>query len=110
MTECGKVFAKIISSVCWTKGWGTTGTTECFAEQENGAELEWLVSNGYLFHYQREKCDKKRNWRYRYRTADIYGLTKKGWAIAGKYVDAAKKEIEGYEIAYQYESYPHRPE
>lgn len=33
----------------------------------------------------------------------------KGWAIAGNYVDAATEEIEGYEIDYQFDHYPRRP-
>lgn len=41
--------------------------------------------------------------------ADYYGITQKGWAIAGNYVDAATEEIEGYEIDYQFDHYPRRP-
>ena len=109
MTSTGKVFAYIIQSVCWTKGWGTTGTTRMFPSINNGEELQWLVDNGYLFHYEIETYDKHRNWRYKYSTADIYGLTRKGWAIAEKYVKAAEAEDPEYKIGYQYEHYPRRP-
>ena len=104
MTQYGMVFVDIIKSVCWTKGWGTNGTTEMFPSSENSKELAWLVANGYLFHYERVECDKHRNWRYRYRTAQRYGITSKGWAIAGKYIDCA-----GIELRYMYDRYPKRP-
>lgn len=104
MTECAKIFVKIIESVCWTKGWGTNGFTERFPDHDHSAELAWLVDNGYLFHFQ------KRGTHSRYRIAnrhvsDMYGITKKGWAVAGKYVDAA-----GIKLAYQQPYYPQRPQ
>ena len=109
LTKCGKLFAFIIKDICWKKGWGTTGTSVQFPSTD-GPELEWLVSNGYLFHYQRDVINRHRNWRYRHSIENIYGLTKKGWAIAGKYVDAAKKEFKDFELEYQYDYYPRRPE
>lgn len=110
MTETGKLFAEIIYGICWTKGWGTTGTSRQFPDQSHGEELKWLVENGYLFHYQYTAENKKRNWRYRYSTADIYGLTKKGWSIAGKYIDAYVKEINpDRKLEYMYDWYPRRP-
>lgn len=105
MTECGKVFVYIITSVCWTKGWGTTGiTTDPY--KEHIVHLNWLVENGYLFHY-RTTLSKGRG-RYgqygrRYYEADTYGLTKKGWAVAGNYIDAS-----GTELQYQFPHYPTR--
>lgn len=108
LTERGKVFADIIKDICWTKGWGTTGITKRFPDTKNGAELEWLVSNEYLFHFRKEETNHNRNWRYKTCMADYYGITKKGWAIAGNYADAATAEIEGYEIDYQFDHYPHR--
>lgn len=110
MTRRAEIFARIIASVCWTKGWGTTGTCRMYPEQENGEDLQWLVDNGWLFHYQYEAYNKARNWRYARSDADIYGLTKKGWSVAKQFVKVAEKEIEGYVIDYQYDSYPRMPE
>lgn len=106
MTERGKVFVNIITSVCWTKGWGTTGTTTMHPNISNGEDLKWLVDNGYLFHYH-TKLSRSRG-RYgqygrTYYDADIYGLTKKGWSVAGKYIDAS-----GEELRYQFPYYPTR--
>ena len=105
MTECGKVFVQIISGVCWTKGWGTTGVTS-HPYDEHKVHLNWLVDNGYLFHY-RTKYSRLRG-RYgqygrRYHEVDTYGLTEKGWAIAGKYIDAS-----GEELRYQFPYFPTR--
>lgn len=105
MTERAKIFVKIIESVCWTKGWGTNGSTECFPEHNGGVELKWLVDNGYLFHFEKEVEQKHRNWRYRYRTQQRFGVTRKGWSVAGKYIDAA-----GIELQYQQPYYPQRPQ
>lgn len=109
MTTTGKVFTEIVLWVCYNKGWGTTGTDRQFPNQEYGKELNWLVENGYLFHYQYTEENKRRNWRYRYSTADIYGVTKKGWQIAGKYVDAYLKENPDQKLEYREDSYPRRP-
>lgn len=109
LTARGKVFADVIKDICWTKGWGTTGITKRFPDTKNKAELEWLVSNGYLFHFCKEETNHNRNWRYKTHMADYYGITQKGWTIAGNYVDAAAEEIEGYEIDYQFDHYPRRP-
>ena len=100
MTDCANVFVKIIKSVCWIKGFGTTGVTEMYPSFEYKNELDWLVKNGYLFHFQ------KRNTHSRYRIAngymsDMYGITQKGWAVAGKYIDNA-----GIELNYMYDHLP----
>lgn len=111
MTDRGKAFAKVIRDVCWVKGWGTTGTARRFPgiDKEEAKALYWLVENGFLFHYEQDRYDKHRNWRYKHPTADVYGVTKKGWSVAEMYVRAAEKEIPGYRINYQYDYYPHRP-
>ena len=104
MTECGMVFVNIIKSVCWTKGWGTNGYTERYPSQEHKAELDWLVDNGYLFHFQKRGTHS----RYRianYHISDMYGITAKGWSVAGKYVDSY-----GVELEYQQPFYPKRKE
>ena len=110
MTERAKVFAYLISSVCWTKGWGTTGATSD-PYSEHLVHLNWLVDNGYLFHYRATKSrGRGRYGQYgrHYYEEDIYGLTKKGWAVAERYVRAAEREIPGYEIRYQFPHYPTR--
>lgn len=114
MTERAKFFAGIISTICWTKGWGTTGTTQMFPNlnPSDGEHLQWLVDNRYLFHYHTQLSKSRgRYGQYgrRYYDADIYGLTKKGWAVAEQFVSAAEKEIPGYEIRYQFDHYPKRP-
>ena len=105
MTECGKVFVYIITSVCWTKGWATTGiTTDPY--KEHIVHLNWLVENGYLFHYRTTfSRGRGRYGQYgrSYYEADTYGLTKKGWEVAGNYIDAA-----GTELKYQFPHYPTR--
>ena len=112
MTEKAKLFAEIIHSICWTKGWGTTGTTQRHPKYDNENGLQWLVDNGYLFHYHTQLSKSRgRYGQYGrgYYDADIYGLTKKGWAVAEQFVSAAEKEIPGYEIRYQFDYYPKRP-
>lgn len=109
MTRKGKVFTQIIICACWTKGWGTTGTKQMFPDIEDGEELNWLVENGYLFHYQYMKHNKHRNWRYEWSTTDIYGLTKKGWEVAGKFIDEYIRENPEFKLEYQYDCYPKRP-
>lgn len=102
MTEHAKVFISVIKSVCWTNGWGTNGTTRMYPNFENGKELSWLVDNGYLFHFQ------KRETHSRYKVAnnsmsDRYGITSKGWNVAGRYIDCA-----GVELEYQQPYFPKR--
>lgn len=109
MTETGKIFSNIIFEVCWIKGWGTTGTSRQFPNSRYGKELNWLVDNGYLFHYQRTVETTRGGCHYCYNTADIYGITKKGWKIAGRYVDAYLKEHPDAELSYQFDWYPRRP-
>ena len=106
MTDKAKLFTRIITSICWTKGWGTTGTTQMHPKYDGEEDLKWLVDNGYLFHYHTQLSRSRgRYGQYgrRYYDADIYGLTKKGWSVAGKYVDAA-----GVELRYQFDHYPTR--
>ena len=107
MTATAKCFVSLVKGICWTKGWGTTGTTERFPalDIEESKSLEWLEENGYIFHYVRDEYDKHRNWRYAHRTAHRYGITKKGWGVAKKFILAS-----GEELRYQYDSYPKMPE
>lgn len=93
MTGKGKAFTKIASGVYERFGFGSTKTVtlyiNCLDIVDDGYskdDLDWLVKNGYIFHYQVERYNSKRNWRYRYHTDDIYGLTKKGWSVAHKYI------------------------
>lgn len=105
MTERGKVFVQIISNVCWTKGWGTTGVTSD-PYDEHKVHLNWLVDNGYLFYCRVTRSrGRGRYGQYgrKYWEEDAYGLTKKGWSIAGKYIDAS-----GEELRYQFPYYPTR--
>lgn len=112
MTKRAEIFSRIIESVCWTKGWGTTGTQRRFPDlcEEEKLALDWLVSNGYLFHFQREEINKRRNWRYSKTIADRYGVTKKGWEVAPKFVKVAMEELPGFALQYRYDWYPRMPE
>lgn len=93
MTGKGKAFTQIASEIYERFGFGSTKTVTLYPncldivyDGYSKYDLDWLIKNGYIFHYQVERCNPKRNWWYRYHTDDIYGLTKKGWSVAHKYI------------------------
>lgn len=98
MTSKGKAFSHVATWIYEFHGFGSTKTCteyhralDIISDGYTQSDLEWLVKNGYLFHYQVERCNPKRNWRYKYRTDDIYGVTKKGWSVAHLYVSEIRK-------------------
>jgi len=98
VTSKGKAFTAIVSWVHDFHGFGSTKTCTQYLRALDYVndgytkyDLEWLVKNGYLFHYQVERYDRKRNWRYKFRVDDIYGVTKKGWSVAHLYVRNIKQ-------------------
>ncbi len=93
MTSKGRAFIRIASEVYEKFGFGSTKTVtlypralDYFHDGFSEYDLKWLIKSGYIFHYQVERYNPKRNWRYRVRVDDIYGLTKKGWSVAHKYI------------------------
>lgn len=93
MTTKAQAFIRIASEVYERYGFGSTKTVTLYPRQLDiiydkftQYDLEWLIKNGYIFHYQVDRYNPKRNWRYRWRTDDIYGLTKRGWSVAHKYI------------------------
>ncbi len=99
MSGKGKVFTEIIEEIYERYGFGSTKTVTMYPRAiefcrcgYSAYDLEWLVKNGYLFHYEVERYDRKRNWRYKFRTDDIYGVTKRGWAVAHLYSKLIKNQ------------------
>lgn len=99
MTTRGYAFKEIAYHVNLFHGFGSTKTTEVYYStlcpecgcKYTKADLDWLVDNGYLFHYVwNGKKGSKQDWGHYHNTDHhIYGLTKKGWSVARKYLDAA---------------------
>ena len=103
MSKCGEVFCDIIKVICWIKGWGTNGATERYPQYDGTAkELQWLVDNGYLFYFTKRRTHSKYKIANRH-LSQMYGITEKGWSVAGKYIDNYKINLE-----YQMPYYPRR--
>ena len=98
MTTRGYAFKDIANTIVILYGYGSRKTTEvheccltpacgCKYTQE---DLNWLVDNGYLFHYVwNGKRGSKQSWGGWHSTDHHeYGITRKGWAVAQRYLDA----------------------
>lgn len=101
MTEIGRTFANIAESVKRLHGFGsnkmvcgyTVYEDDGFAVKESCKKqaemLEQLVQMGYLSKFVTKTFlnNKTRNWRYRFMVRNVcFGLTKKGWEVAPKYI------------------------
>lgn len=97
-TSRGRAFVSVTQGVVEKHGWGSSKSVtfypQCLEILKDGyteMDLDWLVRHGWLYHYRVKRTIPKRNWRYRTRTDDIYGLTQKGWSVAKKYTSKLPK-------------------
>lgn len=107
MTDLGRAFAHIAETVNRLYGFGSNKMTSGYTtyedngfavseyDREKAALLEQLVEMGYLnkFVTQPFLNNKTRNWRYRFVVRNVcFGLTKKGWEVAPKYLAVLDNE------------------
>jgi hypothetical protein len=98
MTTKGYAFKDIAYKITVFYGHGASKTTEVFyscLNPECGCkytleDLNWLVENGYLFHrVWNGKRGSKQSWGgWNATDHHEYGITRKGWAVAHKYLEA----------------------
>lgn len=103
MTELGKIFANITSTIMRNHVFGTNKMTIGYTvyeldnyepkghDRKEAELLEQLVHMGYLRKFTTNTFlnNRTRNWRYRFKVRNVcFGLTEKGWAVAERYVTA----------------------
>ena len=110
LTFRGRMFRALAMEIISKHGYNTTKTTTWlqivfrhpdqteFQNENCETELNWFVENGYLFRYEIERTLHNtghgryhRKWKVK---EQIYGLTKKAWAIVDKYVSREEMEAE----------------
>ena len=112
MTDLGKAFTDIASTVNRLHGFGSNKMTVGYSVYADGSGyyrgadnvrlLEQLVEMGYLrkFIGAPVVSDKTRNWRYRFMIRNVcFGLTDKGWAVAPKYLSIHDRKAKDAEDA-----------
>ena len=102
MTTRGYAFQDIANYIVTCYEFGSTKTKEVYYScltprcgcKYTLDDLNWLVENGYLFHYVwlgKSNCSKQSWGAYHSTYHHIYGITKKGWAVAHKYLETREE-------------------
>jgi hypothetical protein len=96
MTTRGYAFKDIAEYIVSMHGFGSRKTKEVSHSVLNPRcgfnytleDVNWLVDNGYLFHYVWNGTKgSKQSWGgWNARDHHVYGLTKKGWEVAPLYL------------------------